>query len=176
LATTKWIIDPANTKFEFRAKHIMITLVSGKYREYEGEVITEDDDFTTANISFRAVVGSIDTHDKKRDAFIKGPDLLDGEKFPYVFFKSNDVRKSGDGFKLAGELTIKDIIVKTDFDLDYLGIRKNPNGITTANFVVKGIINRKLWGLIWNEAIETGGVLAIEVIQVICVVQLIKQE
>jgi polyisoprenoid-binding protein YceI len=152
----------------------MITLVSGKYREYSGNIETEDDDFSTAKISFHAIVNSIDTHDEKRDAYLKGPDFLDTGKYPYLYFNSNHVQKAGDGFSLSGDLTIKDITVKTEFEVDYSGIQTDSNGVTTAGFTVKGIINRKLWGLIWNEAQESGGMMAREVVQVICQIQLIR--
>jgi polyisoprenoid-binding protein YceI len=176
VAITKWIIDPANTRFEFRAKQLMVTLVSGQYREYDGEIETEDDDFTTAKISFRAIVNSLDTHDERRNAYIKGPDFLNVEKYPHLFFKSSNMQKAGDGFKLSGELTIKDITITTEFDVDFTGIQKDPKGNTTARFIIKGTINRKLWGLIWNVSQETGGLLAREVVLVICEVQLLKQE
>lgn len=176
MAKIKWIIDPAHTLFEFRAKHIMITLVSGRYREYKGEIITEDEDFTTATVFFQAKVDSVDTRNKKRDAYIKSPDFLNAEKFPYLTFKSNNVQKAGNGFKLIGDLTIKDITVQTEFEMDYLGIKTDAMGITTGGFIVNGVINRKLWGLVWNEANETGGMFAREAVQVYFKVQLIKQE
>jgi polyisoprenoid-binding protein YceI len=176
LAKIKWIIDPDHTRFQFKAKHIMITLVSGQYREYDGDIETEDEDFATAKISFRAIVNSLDTHDKRRDAYIKGPDFLDAEKYPHIFFESKNMEKAGDGFKLSGDLTIKDITIATEFDIDFNGIKKDSQGRTIALFRVKGTINRKLWGLIWNVSQETGGLVAREVVLVILEVQLVKQE
>lgn len=175
MATTNWIIDASHSEIQFKATHLMINKVTGSFTSFEGTVSTEENDFSKAEISFKADASSINTNSEQRDGHLKSGDFFDVEKFPDITFKSSELTKKGDDFKLTGELTIKDVTKTVTLDVEFGGIQNDPWGNTKAGFTVTGKINRKDFGLTWNAALETGGVLVSEEIKINAEVQLLKQ-
>lgn len=171
MATTNWIIDASHSEIQFKATHLMINKVTGSFTAFEGTVTTEETDFTKANISFKADTASISTNNEQRDGHLKSGDFFDVEKFPAITFKSTSL--SAD--KLTGDLTIKDVTKSVTLDVEFGGVQNDPWGNTKAGFTVTGKINRKDFGLAWNAALETGGVLVSETIALNIEVQLLKQ-
>lgn len=175
-ATTKWVLDPTHTEIGFKAKHLMITTVSGKFEKFEGVVETEGDDLSTAKISFVAETNSINTANEQRDGHLKSAEFFDAEKFPQLKFVSTKFEKVDDeNYKLYGDLTVRDVTKAVQLSIEYSGTAQDPWGNTKAGFVLSGKINRKDWGLNWNVGLETGGVLVSEEIKLNCEVQLVKQ-
>lgn len=175
-ATTKWVLDPTHTEIGFKAKHLMITTVSGKFEKFEGVVETEGDDLSTAKISFAAETNSINTANEQRDGHLKSVEFFDVEKFQQLKFVSTKFEKVDDeNYKLHGDLTIRDVTKAVQLSVEYSGTVQDPWGNTKAGFVLNGKINRKDWGLNWNVGLETGGVLVSEEIKLNCEVQLVKQ-
>lgn len=176
LKTTKWVHDTAHSEIGFRVKHLMITNVKGSFKEYNLDVETEGDDFTTSKIRFSMNPASIDTGDEKRDAHLRSADFFDVEKFREITFVGNKIEKTGDdNFKLFGDLMMRGISKKVALDVEFGGTIKDPWGNTKAGFTVNGKINRRDWGLNWNAALETGGVLLSDEVRISCDIQLVKK-
>lgn len=173
MGKTKWTIDPSHSEIEFKVKHLMITTVTGNFREFSSEVETDGDDFTSANILFEAKTASVFTNADQRDAHLKSADFFDSEKYPVLTFRSKSLTKgeSDEGYKLKGELTIRDVTKPVTLDVELGGIGKDPWGNTKAGFSLTGKINRKDWGLNWNAALESGGVLVSDDVRIFCEVQ-----
>ncbi len=174
--TTKWILDPTHSEIQFKVKHLMITTVTGYFREFSASVESAGDDFSNAKINFEAKTASIDTNNADRDNHLKSADFFDAEKFPALQFQSTEMKKAVDGnFRLTGDITIKDVTKPVILDVEFGGIMKDPWGNQKAGFSLSGKINRKDWGLNWNAALETGGVLVSDEVRIFCEIQLAKQ-
>ena len=175
MATTKWSIDPTHSEVGFKVKHMMFTNVSGKFKTYDAEITTEDDDFTKSEISFSADINSIDTNNTDRDNHLKSADFFDAENHPKLTFKSSSLTKSGDEYQLTGELSLHGITKTVKLDAEVSGLLKDPWGNTKVGLNIEGKINRKDWGLNWNSALETGGVLVGEEVKLSIELQFAKQ-
>ena len=175
---TKWSVDPAHTVISFKVKHLMISTVSGVFREFGATVYSNDNDFESAKIDFWMNPSSVDTNEEKRNVHLKSPDFFDVGKFEKITFISDSFEKSGgiNLFKLSGNLTIKGITRKILLEVEFGGIIKDPYGNEKAGFSVNGKINRKDWGLNWNAAIEAGGVMVSDEVRINCEVELLKQK
>lgn len=176
MTTTKWALDPSHSEIQFKAKHLMITNVTGSFGNVNATAETNGDDFTNAKVSFTAQTNSVTTGNEQRDGHLKGADFFDAEKYPEIKFESTKLeKKSGNDYTLEGNLTIKGVTKPVKLDAEYSGLQKDPWGNTKAGFSLSGKINRTDWGLTWNSALETGGVLVSEDIKLHSEVQLVKQ-
>jgi polyisoprenoid-binding protein YceI len=176
LKMTKWVHDQAHSEIGFRVKHLMITNVKGSFKEYNIDMETYGEDFADAKIKFSMNPASIGTGDEKRDAHLRSADFFDVEKFREITFVGNKIEKLNDEtFKLYGDLSMMGITKKVALDVEFGGMMKDPWGNTKAGFTVSGKINRKDWGLNWNAALETGGVLVSDEVRINCDIQLIKK-
>lgn len=175
--TTKWAIDPSHTEIQFKVKHLMITTVTGSFTQFEGSAQSNGDDFTDAEIEFKANIASISTNSEQRDAHLKSDDFFSAETYPYLTFSSGKLIPTGEKnkFTLAGDLTIRDVTKSIQLHAELGGIGNDPWGNTKAGFSLSGTINRKDFGLTWNAATETGGVLVSDEIKLVAEVQLAKQ-
>jgi polyisoprenoid-binding protein YceI len=173
----KWGIDPAHSEIAFKVKHLMITNIKGVFKEFDASIYTTGDDFITSEIDFWMNPASVDTGDEKRDGHLKGVDFFDVEHFKEITFRGNSYENvDNDGsYELWGELTIKGITKKIKLDVEFGGVEKDPWGNEKAGFEINGKINRKDWGLEWNAALESGGVLVSDTVSISCEVQLVKQ-
>ena len=171
---TKWVIDASHSEVAFKVKHLMITNVKGVFSEFEASIYTTGDDFMSAEIDFWLNPASVSTGDKGRDAHLAGADFFDVEKFKEIRFLANTYENvDNDGsYELWGDLTIKDVTKKIKLDVEFGGVAKDPWGNEKAGFSINGKINRKDFGLTWNAALETGGVLVSETVNISCEVQL----
>jgi polyisoprenoid-binding protein YceI len=176
-AKTTWVIDPTHSEIAFKVKHLMISNVKGSFSEFSGQVLTEGDDFSTAEISFQINPASISTGVADRDGHLKSPDFFDVEKFTEITFTSGKLSKTGDGeFVLSGDLAIKGVSNAVKLEVEFGGLMTDPWGNEKAGFTLNGKINRKDFGLTWNAALEAGGVLVGEEIRINCDVELAKQK
>ncbi len=171
---TKWVADPTHSEIVFKVKHLMITNVKGAFRKFEAEF--DGEDFTKSRISATIDAASIFTNDEKRDAHLKGVDFFDVENYSTLNFEGTSLKKIDDeNYELTGKLIIKGISKEVKFYVEFGGINKDPWGNEKAGFSLTGKINRKDWGLNWNAALETGGVLVSEEVKISAEVQFIKQ-
>ena len=175
MATTKWALDPTHSELQFKVKHLMITTVTGSIKSFQAELESEGDDFTNANISFSGDISSIDTGNGDRDGHLKSGDFFDAEKFPAITFKSTSVDKDGGDYIVNGDLTIKDVTKTVKLNAEFGGIATDPWGNTKAGFTLSGKINRTEFGLTWNAALETGGVMVSEEVKILGELQFVKQ-
>ncbi|MFT3738388.1 MAG: YceI family protein [Breznakibacter sp.] len=173
---TKWGIDPTHSEIAFKVKHLMITNVKGVFKEFGATVLTRGNDFSTAEIDVTLNAVSVDTGVADRDAHLKSADFFDVENHKEIRFVATKFEKVDDeDYKLHGNLTIKGITKPVKLDVEYAGTMKDPWGNEKAGFVVNGKINRKDWGLNWNAALETGGVLVSDEVKISSEIQLVKQ-
>ena len=173
---TKWVIDPAHSEVAFKVKHLMITNVKGVFSEFEASIYTTGDDFMSAEIDFWMNPASVSTGDVKRDEHLKAADFFDVENHKEITFTANTYENvdSDGSYELWGDLTIKGITKKIKLDVEFGGVAKDPWGNEKAGFSINGKINRKDWGLNWNAALEAGGVLVSETVNISCEVQLAR--
>ena len=175
MATTKWTIDPTHSEVGFKVKHMMFTNVSGQFDTYDATITTEDFDFATAAIEFSANIDSINTGNTDRDNHLKSADFFDAEKNPKLTFVSSSLVKKGDDHELTGELTINGITKTVKLDTEVSGLLKDPWGNTKVGLNATGKINRTDFGLTWNSALETGGVLVSEEVKLNIELQFLQQ-
>jgi polyisoprenoid-binding protein YceI len=176
METTKWGLDPMHSEINFKVKHMMIANVTGGFTKFNVNAETTSDDFSGAKVNFNADVNSITTHNEQRDGHLKSADFFDAEKFPHISFESTGItKKSDEEYVMNGNLKIKDVTKPVNLHVNFGGIGKDPYGNTKAGFTVEGKINRKDFGLNWNAALETGGVLVGEELKLQAEIQLTKQ-
>lgn len=176
MAKSNWAYDPTHSEVGFKVKHMMFTNVSGKFNEVDVTIENEDDDFSTSKIAFNADISSIDTNNLERDNHLKSADFFDVETYPKMNFVSTGIKDNGDDtYKVTGDMTIKNVTKPITLDIEYSGLMKDPWGNIKAALSIEGKINRKEFGLTWNAALETGGVLVGEDVKLLSEIQLVKQ-
>ncbi len=173
---TKWVIDPSHSEIGFKVKHLMVSNVRGVFSEYEASIYTTGDDFMSAEVDFWLNPASVSTRDEQRDGHLKSADFFDVENFKEISFVANTYENvDNDGsYELHGDLTIKGITKRIKLEVEFGGVVKDPWGNAKAVFTINGKINRKDWGLVWNAALETGGLLVSEDVWINCEIQLVK--
>ncbi len=175
MSTTKWTIDPTHSEVGFKVKHMMVTNVSGRFKDISANIENATEDFETAHISFSAQIESIDTGNTDRDAHLRGADFFDAAQFPSLNFTSTSVKAlSDENYIVTGNLEIKGTSKEIDLQVEISGEMKDPWGNTKIGLAIHGVINRKDFGLTWNAALETGGVLVSEEVKLIAEVQFVK--
>ena len=160
-----WEIDPSHSSVEFSVRHMMFSKVKGRFPSFRGTIVIGDD---PQDSSVEAVVdvASIDTGDENRDAHLRSADFLDAERYPEMSFFSRSVRQEGERYVVAGDLTLHGVTRPVELDLELNGIGTDPYGGTRAGFSATTELSRKEFGLEWNVALETGGVLVGDKVQV----------
>lgn len=157
---TKFSVDQAHSSFGFEVKHMMVSKVKGQFESYTAEVEAADlTDLTTASISFKFDVASINTRNEDRDNHLRTGDFFEVETYPTMDFVSTSITKDGDDYKVTGDLTIKDVTKSVTFDVEFNGKGVNPWGVEVYGFEAEAKINREDFGLTYNAVLETGGVL-----------------
>ncbi|MFA7446374.1 MAG: YceI family protein [Flavobacteriaceae bacterium] len=167
-----FIVDSAHSEIGFKVKHMMFTNVSGKIDMYNASIEAENDDLDNAKIQFEGDASSISTGSTDRDNHLKSGDFFDVENFPKITFTSTSFDKNG---KLTGDLTIRGVSKPVTLDVEFGGTAKDPWGNTKLGLTLTGKVNRKDWGLNWNSALETGGVLVGEEVKFNIELQFAKQ-
>jgi polyisoprenoid-binding protein YceI len=171
-----WQLDKAHSSINFSVRHMMISTVRGRFEAFDGAFEVNETDPTQSKIAVEIQAASINTKDAQRDGHLKSPDFFDVEKYPALTFKSKRVEKvDSHHVRLVGDLTIKDITKEVALDVEYAGQAKSPWGTVNAGFTAQTKISRKEWGLTWNVALETGGVLVGDEITISIELELIKQ-
>ena len=158
-AAKEWTIDPAHTTVSFKVSHLVVSRVSGKFTEFSGTIVY-DDDLSKGSVSVTIQAASIDTDNEDRDKHLRSPDFLDAEKFPTITFRSKKVIPGeGNRFRLVGDLTIKGITREVTFDCKFGGTVTDPWGNTRMGFAATATINRQDFGVSWNKTLDTGGLV-----------------
>ena len=172
-----WKLDTVHSEISFSARHMMISKVRGQFEKFEVEAELDPEQPEKASIVARIAADSINTHDAQRDGHLKSPDFLNAAQYPTLTFKSTKVERLGDKrARLTGELTIQDVTRLVVLEVEFTGSAKSPWGATSYGFSATTTLNRKDWGLTWNVALETGGWLVSDQIEVNIQLELIRQE
>ena len=172
---TTWTIDPAHSTIEFVAKHMMITTVKGRFAEVEGIIVADEENFTASTVDVAMQAASLDTRSEQRDAHLRSADFLDVENYPVVTFRSTGLRGSKESFQLTGDLTIRGTTRPITLDVTFEGEGKDPWGGTRASFSARGKFDRRDFGLTWNVALETGGILVSNEVKINVEAQVVLQ-
>ena len=174
-AQTKWNVDKSHSKIEFEVSHMVISSVTGYFRNYDVNIESDNADFENAKISFSADVKSIDTENKKRDNHLKSKDFFNAKKFPKLTFVGKSFTKvEGNKYKLVGDMTMHGITEELSFDVKFNGTIDDPWGNTRAAFVITGELNRFDFQLKWNKLLEAGGAVVGKTVSITCKLELIK--
>jgi polyisoprenoid-binding protein YceI len=168
-----WNIDPAHTTVGFVARHLMITKVRGRFTGVSG-TITVPEDRLQSSVEATIDLTTVDTGDHQRDGHLRSADFFDVERFPTMTFASTGVKDDGGDFVLLGDLTIRGVTRPIELALEFEGVSPDPWGGTRAAFSASGEVSRKEWGLEWNVALETGGVVVGDKIKLELDVQAVK--
>jgi polyisoprenoid-binding protein YceI len=172
-----WTIDATHTLVEFSVKHMMITTVKGRFGQVEGR-IARSDEGSDWEISVDIDAASVDTRVQQRDDHLRSADFFDVEKYPRLTFRSTglegDYSAPGDTFKVLGDLTIRDVTRPVELDVTYNGSGRDPWGGDRLSFDAKTKIDRREFGLTWNQGLETGGVLVSNDVQIHLEVQVVR--
>jgi polyisoprenoid-binding protein YceI len=175
MANQTWNIDATHTSIGFSVRHMVIAKVRGSFRRFSGAVVLDAQDPAAASVSASIDVASIDTGVEQRDGHLKSADFFDAEKFPTLTFQSTKVERAGaERLKVTGTLTIRGISRPVVLDVEQLGTGKDPWGNTRVAFAASTSIDRRDFGLTWNQALETGGVLVGEKIDIQLEVQAVQ--
>lgn len=176
MSNIKWNIDPTHSEITFKVKHLMITTVTGYFKQFDLAVETASDDFNTASkIEFSADIDSIDTNNGQRDTHLKSADFFHAEEHPQLRFSGTKYEAKGDEAKLHGNLTIRNITKPITLNVEFGGVVVDPYGQTKAGFTVTGKLSRKEFGLNWNAVTEAGSIVVSDEIKINAEVQLVKQ-
>ena len=158
--TTKWVVDSSHSLVEFSVKHLMIAKVRGVFHAFDAEIEADLNDLTTASVSFSIDLNSIDTRNEDRDNHLRSADFFDVENTPTLAFVATSIQKTAEGeFDITGNVTLHGITKQETFKLVFEGTSTDPWGTEKAGFSASGVIKRSDYGLTYNAALETGGVL-----------------
>lgn len=169
-AQTKWALDKNHTDIRFTATHMVISEVDGEFKEFDGSVMSSSDDFVGSEVEFIAKTASLNTDNERRDNHLKSDDFFNAESFPEVKFKGK-IEKEGDKLYLVGDFTMRDVTKPIKFDVKYNGQVPGRRG-RKAGFKIIGAVDRFEYGLKWDNAMETGGLVVSQEIQITCNVEL----
>jgi polyisoprenoid-binding protein YceI len=167
LLAETYTIDKSHSEANFSVRH-MVSRVSGKFGDFSGTITGELSKPASASVEFTIKTASIDTGTPDRDQHLRGADFFDAEKFPEITFKSTSIKAAGKKnlYNVTGNLTMHGVTKKITLPVEYLGTAKDPWGNEKAGFTLTTTLNRKDYGVNWNKALDNGGVLVSEDVQV----------
>jgi polyisoprenoid-binding protein YceI len=173
-ARTAWKLDPTHTLVEFSAKHLMITTVKGRISDLEGTIYSNEKDPKSSSVEVTLKAESIDTRTDQRDQHLRSADFLNAEEYPEIKFRSTRIEGTREEFKLTGDLTIRDVTRLITLDVRFEGETKDPWGGERVGFSATGKIDRRDFGLTWNQLLETGGIAVGNDIKIVVEVEAVK--
>lgn len=176
MSTTQWDFDLSHSSVNFHVRHLMVSKVHGRFVKWNGTLALDEQDLTRSSLDVTIDASSIDTKDEKRDAHLRSPDFLDVEKFPKLTFKSTSITRDGDDeYKVVGDLTIHGVTKQVTLAVEGGSVVKDPWGGTRTGFSAKTAINRKEFGLGWNVALEAGGFLVGDKLEITLEIEAVKK-
>ncbi len=172
-----WQVDYSHSDIQFKVRHMMISSVRGRFEEFVAVIDFDPENMTSTAVEVTVPIKSINTRDEKRDGHLKSEDFFDVENHPNMVFKSTRIEQDdARNGRLIGDLTIRDVTKEITLDVEYAGTAKSPWGTTSAGFSATGKINRKEFGLNWNSALETGGVLVGDDVELTIELELVQEQ
>jgi polyisoprenoid-binding protein YceI len=162
-----WVVDPAHTTVGFRAKHMGLATVRGRFTKFSGTVEGDPDDISSVKARFEVDTASIDTGDEMRDGHMRSPDFFDVENHPKMVFETKSITpRGGDRYAVVGDLTIKGVTREIELQYEHAGGGTDPYGNRKFGGNLTGTIKRSQWGLTWNVPLDTGGWLVSDDIRI----------
>jgi polyisoprenoid-binding protein YceI len=162
-----WTLDKSHSSIGFSVRHMVISEVTGNFKDFDVSFSSTKDDYSDASVEATIKVASINTDNERRDGHLKTDDFFNAEKFPVIKFKSASFEKVGENkYKITGDLTIRDVTKNVTFDAVYNGSIKAPWGATVSSWKATASVNRFDFGLKWNKAIESGGLIVSEAVNI----------
>jgi polyisoprenoid-binding protein YceI len=174
-ATTTWNVDVTHSAIHFWVRHMVISKVHGRFSRWSGALQLDPQDLARSSVEVHVDAGSIDTQVADRDAHLRSPDFLDVAKYPELVFRSRKVERSGDGWRMVGDLTLHGVTREVALAVEYAGTGKDPWGNERAGFSARTTLDRREFGLQWNAALETGGVLVGEKVEISIELEAVRQ-
>jgi polyisoprenoid-binding protein YceI len=179
MTTNNWNLDTVHSGINFSVRHMVVSKVRGRFTKFTGNVELDESDLARSLVEATIDASSIDTGTAQRDEHLRSADFFDVEHFPQIRFRSTGIEKLGtelgaQRYRLTGELTIRDVSREIALDVEYGGRGKDPWGNERVGFTVKGALDRKDFGLKWNQALETGGVLVSDRVEIELELQAVK--
>ena len=173
---TTWDIDLAHSNLGFAVRHLVISKVHGRFARWAGTLTLDDAHPERSQVEAHIEAASIDTHEPQRDAHLRSADFLDTNKYPEITFRSTRIEKAGeDRYQLTGDLTIAGVTRPVRLEVEALGRTKDPWGGERSGFSARTTIDRRDFGLVWNQALETGGVVVGEKVEISVEVEAVKR-
>jgi polyisoprenoid-binding protein YceI len=157
--SAEWALDSSHSRFAFSVPHMMVSTVTGRFKQASGKVLLDEANLTKSQVELTIKADSVDTDEPKRDEHLRSPEFFDSKKFPNITFTSTKIVKGGAGYKVTGDLTIRDVKKSVTLDTTLSAPIKNPWGKQVRAAKVSGKLKRGDFGLKWNKALETGGVI-----------------
>lgn len=173
---TLWKVDPTHSEVQFKVRHLVISTVTGSFKKFDGSVEkVKDNSFDQASVKFSVDVNSIDTNQSDRDTHLKSEDFFAAETYPQMTFDGKFHELSGNKFEVRGKLQIRDNVKEVAFKAELGGVMEDGYGNTKAGFEIEGKINRKEYGLSWNQLTEAGGVVVADEVKMLLNLQFVLQ-
>lgn len=157
--TARYDVDPDHSIVEFKVAHMVISKTTGHFKDYTGFIEMDPDAGTVKSIEATIKTASVTTNQEKRDTHLRNPDFFDVEKYPTMVYKMKTYKKSGDGYTAIGDLTLHGVTKEMTLTGNMNGVTKDPWGNTRAGFTAEGKVNRKDFGMVWNKALDSGGLV-----------------
>jgi polyisoprenoid-binding protein YceI len=175
MTTSSWNLDTVHSGINFTVRHMVVSKVRGRFAKFSGSVALDEGDLTRSVVEATIDASSIDTGTAQRDDHLRSADFFDVEHFPQIRFRGTKIEKvAGENYRLTGELTIRDVTRPIALDVEYGGRGKDPWGNERVGFTAKGALDRRDFGLQWNQVLETGGFLLSDRIDIELEVQAVR--
>jgi polyisoprenoid-binding protein YceI len=171
----RWDIDVSHSAVHFHVRHMIISKVHGRFAKWSGSIQLDEQDLTRSQVDVRVDTSSIDTQVADRDAHLKSADFLDVANHPEMTFRSKRIEKQGDSYRVIGDLSLHGVTREIAVDAEFAGTGKDPWGNQRAGFSAKASLDRREFGLVWNAALEAGGVLVGEQVEISIELEAVKQ-
>jgi len=173
--TNRWDIDTSHSAIHFWVRHMVISKVHGRFAKWSGAIELDEQDPSRSSVEVRIDAASIDTQVADRDAHLRSADFLDVARYPHLSFRSTRIEKIGQGYRVTGELELHGIAREVTLDAEFAGTGKDPWGNERAGFSAKAALDRREFGLVWNAALEAGGVLVGEKVEIAIELEAVKK-
>ncbi|HEY7533443.1 MAG TPA: YceI family protein [Nitrospiraceae bacterium] len=170
----RWNVDPDHSTIEFRVSHMVVSKTTGRFMDYAGFIDMDAEAGTVKAIEATIKTASVNTTHEKRDAHLRNADFFDVEKYPTMTFKMKSYKKTGDGYSAVGDLVLRGMSQEITLSGSFNGTTKDPWGNSRAGFNAEGKINRKDFGMVWNKALDSGGLVVGDEVQIRLDIECIK--
>ncbi|RJE86061.1 polyisoprenoid-binding protein [Paenibacillus sp. 1011MAR3C5] len=176
MTKAQWVVDASHSEVGFSVRHLMIAKVKGTFHAFDANIVADPADLTSAEISFNIDLSSVDTRNGDRDAHLKSADFFDVEKFPTLGFKATSISQTSEGeYTVTGDVSLHGVTRSESFEVTFEGTSRDPWGNTKAGFSATGAIKRSDYGLTYNAALETGGVMIGDEVKITLEIEALQQ-